>query len=187
MQINYQEIDGHQFLKLQAKDSQDVLDLSRTQFYNDRSEGNWDKETTEQGTVYYLVPKAYVEDRLERKSIREARKETGQQTNLPLNPSSGEPLSEAIRLLLEQKDATIRLLQEQNASLKEQINRETKLHDAVIEAKGNELISYKTMALLANKKDTPVDTDSSSQLLEYSPTPPTPKKHPLAWLGIGRG
>lgn len=175
-QRKYIDRGGQEYLRIQPKDSSDVFGISRTQFYNDSAEGQWAKEPGPKASVFYLVPRAYAEQRF--REMEELNPTVQQQSNppesselpaqTPLESSEQDTLPEVYRLLLDEKDKRIADLEARNEQLLAAIEHERRLTERVISSKEAEANSYKGMLMLQTRQ-TEEGSRPGSQTVDYAP------------------
>jgi hypothetical protein len=177
---NFVWVDDKPYLKMQSKDSREILGISKTQFYNDHVESSWSKEDGPRGAVFYYVPKDYVEKRqseLKKVQFTELNKSkpvetTSQEQQIPMESIGLSLLNDTVQKLLTEKDHRIQQLEEQLVREKEMHQQVIASKEQTIQAKDNEVNTLRGTVLFLTGGNDGKATHEKGRTIQYAPVNP---------------
>lgn len=152
-ELQFTEIDGIEYLRMQSHESREILDISKTQFYNDNEKENWMKQDGPRGAVFYFVPREYVTRR--QNESKERKEKLAQQKNPIETTEVDQPRQENTIEPSLAENTLIQLIQEKDQRIKEMqdsLENERRLTQEVIKAKESELQTLKATVLVLTSK-----------------------------------
>lgn len=188
--------DGQEYFRMQSKDAKEILGISKATFYNDNDKYKWRSEEEKGGTVFYFLPRKYVEKRWKEKQKSNSTEvkptspvesngmaqqnpvePTGPVHQAPIDSPTVGLLTETLSQLREQYEARIR-------QLEQSLEREREINNQLRTDKDNEINTLKGMVLLTGGKDK-LNSLPGFSTVDYAPVE---EKKPgiLSWLGLGK-